>query len=54
MELAKEILKGNVRAAAKLDLMEMLKGCLMDRLSQVINQDDYLQGLVDDLTKRKG
>jgi len=37
----------------KLELMEALKGSLMDRVSQVINQDNYLQRLVDDLVKRK-
>jgi len=37
----------------KLELMEALKGSLMDRVSQVINQDNYLQRLVNDLVKRK-
>ena len=37
----------------KLELMEALKGSLMDRISQVINQDDYLQRLVDDLVNRR-
>jgi len=31
----------------------VLKGSLMDRISQVLNQDDYLQKVVDDLTKRR-
>lgn len=37
----------------KLELMEVLKGSLMDRISQVLNQDDYLRKVVDDLTKRR-
>ncbi len=37
---------------ARLELMEVLRGSLMDRVSQVINQGDYLQRLVDDLASR--
>ena len=37
----------------KLELMEVLKGSLMDRVSQMINKDDYLQRLVDDLANRR-
>lgn len=37
----------------KLELMEALKGSLMDRISQLINQDDYLQRLVDDLANKR-
>jgi len=41
-----------LRDKARLELMEVLKGSLMDRVSQVVNQGDYLQRLVDDLASR--
>lgn len=41
-----------LRNKARLELMEVLKGFLMDRVSQVVNQGDYLQRLVDDLASR--
>lgn len=43
----------HLKEKVKLELMEVLKGSLMDRVSQVINKDDYLQRLVDDLTNRR-
>jgi len=43
----------HLKDKVKLELMEVLKGSLMDRVSQMINKDDYLQRLVDDLANRR-
>jgi len=43
----------HLKDKVKLELMEVLKGSLMDRVSQMINKDDYLQRLVDDLENRR-
>ncbi len=43
----------HVREKAKLELMEILRNSLMERVSQIVNEDGYLEKVVDDLASRK-